>query len=67
MKARACSDVIMFPAGRVRPVRGEQGEALGQVVIFNGVRIERMEEPGPVPKSQGHLLPPRPRRGRRQV
>lgn len=66
MIARASSAVIAFPTDRVRPASREAGKSPGEVVIFSGVRIERMtDEPLRLPK-QGQLLPPRPRRGRRQ-
>lgn len=41
MRARAESAVIEFPQDRVRPACGEPRQP-GEVLIFTGVRIERM-------------------------
>lgn len=64
MTARASSDVIAFPTHRVRrSTPGDVRMRPGNVVIFSGVRIERMtDEPRPVPKSS---IPARKRGQRR--
>ena len=41
MRARATSNVIEFPLDRARPPTGE-AMAQSEVLIFTGVRIERM-------------------------
>jgi hypothetical protein len=53
MKARASRDVIAFPTDRVRrSTCGEAHTGPGKVVIFSGVRIERMtDEPRTIPKA----------------
>jgi hypothetical protein len=40
------SDVIAFPAERTRPRRTDFYQEPAEVVIFPGVRIERMAAPG---------------------
>jgi hypothetical protein len=50
------SDVIAFPAERATPRRTDFYQEPAQVVIFPGVRIERMAPP---PRDD---IPPRPRR-----
>jgi hypothetical protein len=50
------SDVIAFPAERATPRRTESYQEPAEIVIFPGVRIERM---GPVSRDD---IPPRPRR-----
>ena len=42
MQSRATSTVIAFPLDRVRPATGEKRVADGEVLIFTGVRVERM-------------------------
>lgn len=42
MRARAHSAVIEFPQDRVRPSHGDGARGPAQVLIFTGVRIERM-------------------------
>lgn len=42
MQARATGTVIAFPLARVRPAAGEGQATGGEVVIFTGVRVERM-------------------------
>lgn len=42
MQARPTSTVIAFPLDRVRPCGGETTGASAEVLIFTGVRIERM-------------------------
>lgn len=42
MTARADSAVIEFPQARVRPATALPDGGTAQVVIFNGVRIERL-------------------------
>lgn len=66
MRARDSRAVIAFPQDRVRPASRRRGEGACEVVIFSGVRIERMEEPREVTASSSGLLSPRPRRGRGQ-
>ena len=41
MQARWTNAVIEFPLDRVRPATGER-HGTGEVVIFNGVRVERI-------------------------
>ena len=57
------SSVIEFPASRVRAAAPrEEGAQSAEVVIFTGVRIERLpEKPEGVPAARSGL----PRRGRR--
>jgi hypothetical protein len=50
------SDVVAFPAERARPRRTEFHQEPAEVVIFPGVRIERM---APVARDE---IPPRRRR-----
>ncbi len=42
MRARAESAVIEFPQARVRPAGGDTMRGPAQVLIFTGVRFERM-------------------------
>ena len=42
MQARLTSAVIEFPLDRVRPSSGETNGAKAELLIFTGVRIERM-------------------------
>lgn len=42
MQARETSTVIVFPLDRVRPPRKEPHHEEGEVLIFTGVRVERM-------------------------
>jgi len=42
MQARWTNTVIEFPLDRVRPASGEEAGANAEVLIFTGVRIERM-------------------------
>jgi hypothetical protein len=42
MQARWTSAVIEFPQDRVRRPGGETNGAMGEVLIFTGVRVERM-------------------------
>lgn len=42
MQARETSTVIAFPLDRVRPPRQEARREDGEVLIFTGVRVERM-------------------------
>jgi len=42
MQARVTSTLIDFPLDRVRPSSGEAREGTAEVLIFTGVRIERM-------------------------
>lgn len=42
MQARRNSAVIAFPLDRVRPAGGETSGTSAEVLIFTGVRIERM-------------------------
>ncbi|MCX7349453.1 MAG: hypothetical protein NTZ54_07975 [Alphaproteobacteria bacterium] len=42
MQARWTNAVIEFPLDRVRPSSGERNGQGGEVLIFTGVRIERM-------------------------
>jgi hypothetical protein len=42
MQARWTNTVIEFPLDRVRPASGEAAGANAEVLIFTGVRIERM-------------------------
>ncbi|PZF77761.1 hypothetical protein DK847_04845 [Aestuariivirga litoralis] len=42
MQARWTSTVIDFPQDRVRRPTGEPQRAAGEVLIFTGVRVERM-------------------------
>ena len=42
MQARVNSTVITFPLDRVRPATGERQATDGEVLIFTGVRVERM-------------------------
>jgi hypothetical protein len=53
MTARPSATVIEFPQDRVRPAgAGESGHGSAEVMIFTGVRIERLaEEPGVLPSS----------------
>lgn len=44
MTARADSAVIEFPQARVRPAALLPDGATAEVVIFNGVRIERLHD-----------------------
>lgn len=64
MRARASSHVIEFPQARVRPAaQREPGTCSAEVVIFSGVRIERLpEEPQEVSKARRSLS----RKGRGQ-
>jgi hypothetical protein len=66
MTARASSIVIAFPAERVRPAAPcEPGTSAGEVLIFTGVRIERLPDDGEaVPKARSGLG--RKRRGQRR-
>ena len=58
MKARARCAVIAFPIERVRPAgEGVRGDGRGEVVIFTGVRVERLCDdvkplPAPLPRRQ---------------
>lgn len=66
MTGRDSSIVIEFPASRVRPA-APRGDGIGQaeVMIFTGVRIERLpEEPRNLPAT-GSGLTRRRRRARR--
>ncbi len=64
MRAQASSVVIEFPQARVRPAGPrEPGTCSAEVVIFPGVRIERLpEEPQAVPKARSGVS----RKGRGQ-
>ena len=42
MQARWTNTVVEFPLDRVRPASGEVTRASAEVLIFTGVRIERM-------------------------
>ena len=42
MTVRALSAVIEFPLNRIRASSGPRTEGAGEVVIFPGVRIERL-------------------------
>jgi len=42
MQARVTNTIIAFPLDRVRPPRSEVREETGEVLIFTGVRVERM-------------------------
>jgi|GEM_PF-5913490 len=42
MQARVTSTVIAFPLDRVRPPRAGTRAEEGEVLIFTGVRVERM-------------------------
>ena len=42
MQARWANTVVEFPLDRVRPASGEVAGASADVLIFTGVRIERM-------------------------
>ena len=42
MQARLTSAVIEFPLDRVRPSGGEPNGAVAEVLIFSGVRVERI-------------------------
>ena len=42
MQARWTNTVVEFPLDRVRPASGEATRASAEVLIFTGVRIERM-------------------------
>ena len=42
MQLRRTSAVIEFPQDRVRRTGGETAGATGEVLIFTGVRVERM-------------------------
>jgi hypothetical protein len=42
MQARWTNTVVEFPLDRVRPASGEAAGASAEVLIFTGVRIERM-------------------------
>lgn len=45
MQVRASSAVIEFPQARIRPAAPQEpGAVYGEVVIFCGVRIERLPE-----------------------
>jgi hypothetical protein len=57
MTARAGNSVIEFPRDRVRPTAArEPSGCFAQVVIFTGVRIERLpDDGGSVTRAQGNL------------
>ena len=57
MTAPASTAVIEFPQARVRPAAPrEPGAASAVVVIFSGVRVERLpEEPQSMPKAPGGI------------
>jgi hypothetical protein len=57
MTTDASSAVIEFPQHRVRPAAlREAGTCPGEVVIFCGVRIERLpEEPEAIEKARGGI------------
>ena len=62
MQARWTNTVIEFPLDRVRPASGEAAGANAEVLIFTGVRIERLpDEPQGVPTTGSGIT----RRGRR--
>jgi hypothetical protein len=42
MQPRVTDTVIAFPLDRVRPATGERHVAGGEILIFTGVRVERM-------------------------
>ena len=56
MQARATSTIIAFPLDRVRPPCAEAKAEAGEVLIFTGVRVERMYD-------LAERLPPAPRSG----
>lgn len=64
MRIHASSAVIEFPQARVRPAAPRQpGTGPGEVVIFCGVRIERLsEEPQAIQKARSGNI----RKGRGQ-
>jgi hypothetical protein len=57
MTARAGNSVIEFPSDRVRPTAPrEPSGCSAEVVIFTGVRIERLpDDGGCVTRAQGNL------------
>ena len=60
MTGRSASSIIEFPRDRVRPAREEPG-CSAEVLIFTGVRIERLPDDGEqIPKARTGL----PRKGR---
>jgi hypothetical protein len=65
MTSRAGNSVIEFPRDRVRPAAGAPSACPAEVLIFSGVRIERLPEDGePLPKARSGLA--RKRRGGRR-
>jgi hypothetical protein len=66
MKTLANSAVIDFPQARVRPAATrEPGTGSADVVIFSGVRIERLpDEPEAIAKAPGNVTRKRSRQRR---
>lgn len=51
--------VIMFPMQRLKDRRGEKNFGPAQVIIFNGVRHERLTDAGGVAPLRNRRLPSR--------